>query len=172
MKKVVLLTVLLLLPQLSIAADSDSPLYFGIKYGSMSPDWAGINSGGSIGIDAGYKLGDLFKLAEYATFAVEAAYTTTISKGDAYGGKWDLSTLALYAVARSNGEFYGKLKGGFIYEDASVSLPGFSASGTDSGRSGGIGVGWRFSQAGMLELELTGVEKKMDYLSVAYYRHF
>lgn len=172
MNRVVLFAVLLLFSQSSIAADSS--LYFGIKYGPMDPDWAGISSGNSVGIDAGYMLGDLFGVGEYATFAIEAEYTTVVSKGNAYvpGGEWDINTLALYFVVRSQGEIYGKLKGGFIREDASVNLPGFADSATETDQSGGIGIGWRLDQIGLVELELTGIEKDINYLSIGYYHRF
>jgi opacity protein-like surface antigen len=112
-----------------------------------------------------------------------------------------VETSALYGVYRSSGDFYVKVKAGYLHEK--VKLEGsaqevdifvavqngqpiqvhdtkgtqtftnlgfdkkFKASETDSGFSGGLGAGYKFSEHLFAELEYTRIEADLNYLSAS-----
>ncbi|TCK16994.1 outer membrane protein with beta-barrel domain [Thiogranum longum] len=141
--------------------------YAGAKAGWMDPDIRGFDEATNLGVQGGYTFG---APDTGITWAVEAELTTTISDGDvqAFGssGNWDVDTQAIYGVLRIGDALYGKLRLGFLHEDASASVVGASADGSDSGVSGGLGGGWRANQQLSFELEYTMVEEDIDFYSV------
>lgn len=142
--------------------------YFGVKTGIMMPDVGGwgdaINIGGIVGAPVA-------RLPQ-GTISAEGELTTTLSNGDInyYGttGNWHITTLAGYGVFRTHGPIYLKAKAGLLYENVGASVPGFSATGSDTGLSFGIGGGMRLQHGQSLEVEYTIIESDINLLSIGY----
>lgn len=154
------------------AQAAGSPWYLGVKAGQMMVDVDGLDDASNIGITGGYRLAN-FSLG---SFALEAEYSNSTSKGEAkilnFTGDWDVKTLAFYGVYRSAGDVYFKGKAGYLDEDVSITIAGFSVAGSDSGLSLGLGGGWRISASSSLEVEYTVIEEDIDFLSIGYNYNF
>ncbi len=135
-------------------------MYFGFNAGPMMIDGASfddpVNAGVVIGKEWGVVAGDI---------GVQAEFTTTVNEGSFvyFPDVYDVSinTQALYAAFRTAGPVYLIAKAGVLREE--VDIGGFSES--DSGLSGGIGVGFSLGIA-QLELEYTVVEEDVAYASL------
>lgn len=142
--------------------------YFGVKTGLMMPDVAGWGDALNIGALVGAPVARL----PQGTISAEGEFTTTLSKGDVnyFGvtGNWDVTTLAGYGVFRTHGPIYLKAKAGLLYENVGASVSGFSATGSDTGLSFGIGGGMRLQGGQSLEVEYTIIESNINLLSVGY----
>ena len=163
MKAAGLLPALLLVGNTALA---EGP-YLGAKVGLMDPDISGLDEATNVGLVAGYSFADN---GSNMRWGVEAEFTTTTSDGDVrvggLNGDWDVDTQALYGVLTIGDTLYGKLRLGYLREDVSVSLAGFSADGNDDGVSGGVGAGWRVNDRFALEAEYTFVEQDIDFYSL------
>lgn len=134
-------------------------LYVGLKAGKMSADASGFDDATNVGVVLGYKLNN--------TFALEGEITDSSSDGSfSPSGKWSVDTTALYAVGRWGDQAYLKAKAGILNEDVSVSVPGSSLSGDDTGLSLGIGVGYHLNDRVNIEAEYTIIEEDLDFFSV------
>ena len=135
-------------------------MYFGVNAGPMLIDDASfddpVNAGVVIGKEWGVVAGDI---------GVQAELTTTIEDGTLvvfpYAFPVNIDTQAIYAAFRTAGPVYLIAKAGVLREE--VDIGGFSES--DSGLSGGIGVGFSLGVA-QLELEYTMVEEDVAYASL------
>ncbi len=134
-----------------------SPWYYGAGLGSYRPDvTAGKSAWGVLG-RGGYAL------PWGKGFSVEGELGLSLS-----AGKWayrDLrvSHAAAYAVWRSPGEVYVKLRAGGLYEHVRVG----DGSATDPGASLGAGVGWT-TDYGRFELEYTVIENHIELISLVW----
>ena len=141
--------------------------YGGLKVGAMMNDVSGLDSATNIGLNLGYAFEDYGNGP-----AIEGEYTTSASDGDisinGQSGSWDVDTLAIYGAYRFGGDFYGKVKLGYLHEDGSASGPGGTFSGTDSGASIGIGAGWTLSPQSAIEMEYTVIESDVNFLSLGF----
>lgn len=149
-------------------AQGERPFYFGVKMAQMTSDINALDPATNAGVLVGIPL-----VADRAmSVSLEGEFTSTVSKGDArlsgYNGQWDINTLALYGALRSGGPVYFKAKAGYLSEDVSISRPGVLATGSDSGLSYGLGIGWRLSGGSRLEVEYTLVEKDVNMLSLGF----
>jgi len=148
-------------PGQASAADN----YFGIKAGQMIPDIGILGNTVNLGVMMGFPLNN-------PATSFEAELTSTVSKGDVefYGSEWDVTTLAGYFVYRSQSTTYVKLKAGLLYEDVTIGgfYYGSSSSGTDTGLSLGVGIGWDLGHAHKIELEATLIEADINFISVSY----
>ena len=154
--------VVFLVPGL-VSAQGDT--YFGVKAGSMSVDVDGISDVINAGVLVGYNVNK--------NLAIEGEFTTSLSDGDATisgsQGKWNIDTIAVYAVHRSAGDTYFKGKVGFLNEDISITIPGYVPfSGSDSGLSFGVGVGFEVGKSSRIEFEYTLIEADVNMLSATY----
>ena len=142
-------------------------VYLGAKLGLMDADVSGLDPATNIGVVVGYAFAPV---SDSISWAVEGEFTTSVSDGDidAFGsnGSWDVDTQALYGVLRIGGDLYGKLRLGYLREDASASVAGVSADGSDDGVSGGLGAGWHANEQLSVELEYTLIEEDIDFYSV------
>lgn len=115
-------------------------------------------------MNGGVVLGYEF-LPDYG-LAAEAEFTTSINDGDwsylGVSGNWDIQTSAIYLVSRLGQEVYAKVKVGYLNEDISVTVPGLTVSGDDSGVSWGLGGGYKFTQNVSAEVEWTKIEADAD----------
>lgn len=140
--------------------------YLGAKAGVMKPGISELDDATNIGGVIGYEIGEA---SDNLTWIVEAEFTTTASDGDVevlgLSGDWDVDTQALYAGVRVGTDLYAKLRLGYLRKDVSVSIAGFSADGSDTGASAGIGGGWRLNESVGLEVEYTFIEEDLDFYS-------
>jgi hypothetical protein len=158
-----------LLPALCLIGSSAMAegFYAGAKLGWMDPDFSGFDEATNIGVVLGYT----FSVPDVGvSWAVEGELTTTVFEGDiqVFGssGNWDIDTQAIYGVLRIGGDLYGKLRLGYLWEDASADIAGVSADGSDNGTSVGLGGGWRANQQLAIEVEYTLVEEDIDFYSI------
>lgn len=144
------------------ALAEDSPWYVGMQLGQMRVDLSEFSNTDAVAAIFGYKLNN--------SFAIEGAIGTTGTDGDVtvqgVQGTWSLNTSAVYAAYRSNGNLYFKGKIGYLHEKVNGSIAGTSLSGSDSGGSYGLGVGWRPGDKLTLELEYTRVEKDVSFVGL------
>lgn len=151
---------------LSVSAfAADSPLYVGIKGGTMMVSPSEFEDANSFGLVLGYKLFD----NPSGSLAVEGEFTNSSSEKITIlnvTGKWDIDTKAVYLAYRTSGDLYFKGKIGYLDEDVNVNIAGASISGSDSGASYGIGGGWKLGKSSALELEYTIIETDVDFISL------
>lgn len=144
----------------AMAPAAMADMYFGVNAGPMMIDGASfddpVNAGVVIGKEWGVVAGDI---------GVQAEFTTSIEDGTLvvfpYAFPVSIDTQAIYAAFRTAGPVYLVAKAGVLREE--VDIGGFSES--DSGLSGGIGVGFSLGVA-QLELEYTVVEEDVAYASL------
>ena len=146
---------------------AESPLYIGLKIGTLEADFAGFGKATNLGVMLGYDLHH----DQNGTFAIETEFTTTISDGSvAGGGAWDADTIAATAAYRTAGSAYVKAKIGILRQDLNRS--GGTLNAADSGIAYGAGVGARVNRKVMLEVEYTRLSRDLSFLSLAYITHF
>ncbi|MBI3545191.1 MAG: porin family protein [Gammaproteobacteria bacterium] len=144
---------------------ADNPLYVGLKGGVMMVDLSEYDQATSAGVVLGYKI---FGNAD-SSLAIEGEYTTSSSADInvlGFKGKWDIDTWAAYLAYRIGGDMYFKGKVGYLNEDINVDIVGANISGSDSGLSVGIGVGWKLGKKNALELEYTVIEQDVNFVSL------
>ncbi len=143
------------------ARAGEAAAYFGLKAGVMLPDLADLDAAYNAGMLVGYGRGPV---------AAEAEITTTVLPGDTAlsGVQWDITTLALYAVYRSAGAVYVKIKGGVLYEQVNFDAVGISLQGNDSGASLGLGLGFNRGDKGRVEIEYAVIDSDISLISLAY----
>lgn len=139
-------------------------LYLGIKFGPMIVDDNSFDEAVNGGLVLGYDLAetDLFAVA------LEAEFTDTLADGhigESGVAKWEIETQAIYGVVRVGGGAYLKLKVGYLNEDVTAKASGLSFDASDSGGSGGIGVGLRAGESVYLELEYTVIEEDVEFIT-------
>jgi len=154
MKRQIKLYILLAILGLVMASPATAGEWiFGAKTGRTVINDSAIKThptsvGFMVGYEQGLVLGD---------FAIEGEITNTVSEAelDAGGGKFKVSTKAIYAAFRSAGPLYLKAKAGYLQAD-------FDGT-TESGSSYGIGLGFGIGIMQM-ELELTKTALDPDIL--------
>lgn len=141
--------------------------YVGAKTAWLSPDVSGVSFDAAI--NAGLVLGYVFE--QNFGLAVEAEFTTSISDGKwtylASSGDFDISTKALYFVARPGERAYLKIKAGYLDGDISLKKTGVASFNNDgSGFSWGLGGGFHVTDNFSAEVEWTQVASDIDGLSL------
>lgn len=146
----------------------ESPLYAGLRVGSLSADLPGLEDTAAIALTFGYDV----RTDPNGALAVEAEISRTITDGDiSGGGGWDARTAGAYAAYRTAGAVYVKAKAGYL--DQSINQSGGSTlNADDAGFTYGAGGGWRINSKAGLELEYTSMSDDLRFLSLAYVTHF
>jgi outer membrane immunogenic protein len=164
----VLFTLLTTCVTVAPVAAEESPLYAGLRVGSLSTDFPGFEDTAAIGLMFGYDL----HTDPNGTLAVEAEITRTITDGDVSGGDgWDARGVGAYAAYRTAGDVYVKAKAGYL--DQSINQGGGrTLNADDAGFAYGAGGGWRINSKAGLELEYTSMSDDLSFLSLAYVTHF
>ena len=153
---------------LSIAADITG-LYIGAKSGLLSVDADTTDIKWDDAIPLGLLIGYQVPV-EGGDFALEFEMNKADLDVTVYNqkGSLDFQTIALYGAYRSEGNFFYKLKAGFLKEEItggeSVIFNAVSESGT--GLSVGFGGGVRLANNITIEAEYTIFEADIGYLSV------
>ena len=73
----------------------------------------------------------------------------------------------LFFTYRSAGDLFYKFKLGLSYSDIELITPGLTASTEDVSLAGGVGIGYRFEDYGLLELEYSGDTGDNDLSTIA-----
>ena len=98
-------------------------------------------------------------------FSWEAELNVTLFDGEVGSNtNWDITTIAGYAVFRSEGNIGFKAKTGLAYWDTD--------NDRDMSLSLGIGAGFKIGESGMLDVEYTQIDDSVDYISVGYLFNF
>lgn len=155
---------LVVLPALALAhttqaadpvADREG-LYLGVKgiYSQLKPE--GMENSGGFGL----------LLADHFSNGLGAELEITRSQADIYlldlTDSYTLDTAAAYAVYRSAGSWYYKLRGGLIWKQLKVR----GGESSKSAFAGGLGGGYDFGRL-LVELEYTYVDQDVDQLSLS-----
>ena len=138
-------------------AKSQGHAFYGVKGGFMKPDGKDNDSAGNIGAVIGQPV--------TRNVSWEAELNVTLFDGEVGANKdWDITTIAGYAVFRSEGKIGFKAKAGLAYWDTD--------NDRDMSLSLGIGAGFKMGQSGMLDVEYTQIDDSVDYISVGYLFNF
>lgn len=149
------------------AVAEESPLYGGLRIGTLDADFAGSGKATNVGIVFGYDI----DRDRRGTLAIEAEATATLADGSVPGGgNWDADTIAASAAYRTAGSAYVKAKVGFLRQD--VHRSGGPLNADDSGIAIGAGGGVRLNSKAMLEIEYTLMSDDLSYVSLGYMTHF
>ncbi|AWF82760.1 hypothetical protein BTJ40_19150 [Microbulbifer sp. A4B17] len=132
--------------------------YVGGVFGVMDVDAAG-DSPFNAGVRAGYTWG--------SGWGFEAEVTDSVIEGEYdlywYDYNYSLTTQAVYATYRTQGDIYLKGRIGYLHEELEVDDWGSDYS--DSGASAGFGAGFKLTDKAALELDYTFIESDVDYWS-------
>jgi hypothetical protein len=161
------LTGIVLLGLTASAMAEESPLYGGLRIGTLEADFAGFSKATNVGILLGYDL----KRDPNGTLSLEAEATTTLSDGSiAGGGKWDADTVSASAAYRTAGSAFVKAKIGFLRQN--IHRSGGPLNADDSGITYGAGVGARTNSKALLEVEYSRLSSDLSFLTLSYITHF
>lgn len=124
----------------------------GVKAGQVNTNVEEIDKADTVGIVLGYEfdkpIGNLG-----GTSTVELEYLDA-DETDLFGvGIYDPDMLNLFFTYRSAGDLYYKLKLGLSYSDILIQSPGVNTFSEDVALAGGIGLGYRFGDYGVVEVE-------------------
>ena len=138
MKRFALIISLLASALLSNSAFAEG--YWGVKAATVDLDANNYSNTLNVGVFVGAE----FAQAGSNIISLEGELTTSIIDGDTNvsGIDWSVRTMALYAAMRTSGETYVKLKAGLLDREITLSAAGGSISGSDSGLSWGVGLGF------------------------------
>lgn len=132
-----------------LAAFSDSPSDLRSAYGG------GLN----LGYEFPYR------------FALEGEVTTTVSDGrvDPGGldGDWEVQTVGAFAVWRSPGKAYGKIRLGWLQRDLDVRPDPRAESGTSDEAAASLGFGLALGRRMRMEWEATRIDDDLYAVSYA-----
>lgn len=152
MKKLFLLATPLLAAAIALPAqaEQDPGFYLGLKTGNMDFDISSIDADTPMGVLLGY---------QFNSFAVELEGSNTDINidGSFFGGDTDFTSVALYGVYRTDGQFYFKAKAGIARNEI--------GSISDTGLAGGIGGGINFDQVSV-EAEYTVLDSDVNFISI------
>ncbi|MDP5211158.1 porin family protein [Microbulbifer sp. 2205BS26-8] len=99
---------------------------------------------------------------------IEAEFTGSASDGELDDGSdYSISTQALYATYRTQGDIYFKGRLGYLHEKVKA-----FREVSDDGFSAGIGAGFKLTENLSFEAEYTLVEQDVDYWSGSLVYHF
>jgi hypothetical protein len=157
MKRQIKLYILLAILGLVVASPASADGWiFGANTGTMNIDDSDVSDPRNVGFMAGYEVG-----IGLGDLAFEGEITRTTSDGDLNGAAIKVETEALYVALRTAGPVYFKGRVGTLQEEIKIG----NSSGTDSGTSMSIGVGFSLGLV-QLELDLTRIETDITYVSV------
>ncbi len=144
----------------SVVQADEGQMYIGVKAGSFLVDLDGADDPEPFGVQLGYDFGQNLSLEfEYNTGSAD--YTGFGSTVD-----MDLTTMAIYATFRSEGQGYFLTKIGFLKEELELSNASASENIDDTGLSYGIGGGFKLGDQFALEAEYTIIEQDVDYFGL------
>ncbi|MDP5208622.1 porin family protein [Microbulbifer sp. 2205BS26-8] len=127
--------------------------YMGDEIGMMDADGSD-DSPFNAGIRAGYTWN--------SGWGIEAELTGSMTDGDILDRDFSISTQAVYATYRTQGDIYFKGRLGYLNEEVDVEYFGDAS---DSGASVGVGVGFTLAENISFETEYTLIEEEVDYWS-------
>ncbi|WP_299941424.1 outer membrane beta-barrel protein [uncultured Microbulbifer sp.] len=141
--------------------------YIGGVFGVMNTD-----VGDESPLNAGFRGGYTWN----SGWGIEAEFTGSVVDGelvdfgyDPFRGRVDrgtvdysISTQAVYATYRTQGDIYFKGRFGYLNEEVDVKSFG---NGSDSGASVGVGAGFNLVENISFEAEYTLIEEEVDYWS-------
>lgn len=167
MKKTVSAFIFLLGLSASTWAADDSGFYLGLTVGSDKISVDGLEDASGAGLLAGWKFNK--------NIALEFVGNASDSKADGLlaGCVFEIDTMALYLVGRTEGKFYGKGRIGGLSEtitprDTCVFVDKVSESGLSIGAGGGVHLG----NNAAIELEYTLVEADVNRISMSVIYNF
>lgn len=136
--------------------------YVGIKAGKFMVDTDGLDDPTAYGVYAGYNFDPKFG----AEIEYVGSSDTDIDTGNRIKAEYDLKTYGAYGTYRyqfPNTGLYAKGKLGFAKAEVNASVNDVfgnsgSASGSDTGVAGGIGLGYNFNPN-------MGIEAEYDYVA-------
>jgi hypothetical protein len=157
-------------------AQAAGKIYVGAKGGLVQADNSGFDDTFNVGVYGGYNM--LGRDSQFAadlsggTLAVEGEITLSVTKGDAPGGEWDLTSFGVYAAYRHplTDYFYLKGKLGLVHYDLDTNVAGPN-TGTNNALAAGIGAGWKIGP-GSLEAEITTYESDVLFVSAGFHMNF
>lgn len=164
LKKIVLLSSLLgsaLVFNQAIAADNTGPFFgneakgkwiIGVKGAKIDNNVEDIKDADAVGLVLGYEFDKpIGNLGGSSTFELE--YVTGDTTNLRGIGNYEVNVLNAFFTYRSAGKLYYKLKAGLSYTDILVTTPAFDNSFEDVSLAGGLGLGYRVGDYGVVELE-------------------
>lgn len=144
----------------SVAADTEKrslSFDYAAIGGLMWPDYKNADPG----ITAGVRV--IVSDVTTPSLTLEGEVLQTFSDGKIGSFDFSLGAVAGYLVWRSAGDFNWKIKGGALYERVDVG----DGSETDSGLTGGVGVGFNVGR-GSMDIEASVIEEDVYFFNVAY----
>ena len=131
--------------------------YAGGSAGIMDADVAGDNPF-NVGVRGGYR---------WPTgWGIEGEITTSLTNGKADVGffgsvHYSVDTYAVYGTYRTPGDVYFKARLGLLDEQVDAG----PADGSDSGLTGGAGIGFDVGRSAEVQIEYTYIEQDLNYWS-------
>ncbi len=145
-------------------AFADSGWYVGAKGGLMIHEGSAFDSAFNGGIVVG-----LQGPVKNGTIGLEGEFTASLMDGDINrnnnNASWDVDTIGLFGVFRSQGAPYIKAKLGVVDADDTHRVGFFSQTYSDSNIAFGIGIGSP-QRLGNVELEFTVINEDINFLSL------
>lgn len=140
--------------------------YVGVKVGKFDVDLDGADDPTAYGVYAGYNFDP--------RFGVEAEYVGS-SDADFGNGELDAKTYGLYGTYRhsfTNTGLYGKAKLGVAKTELEATNGNFSASASDTGVAGGLGLGYNVSPNLGVEAEYDFIDSDTNLMTVGAHLKF
>lgn len=148
--------------QSSFAADDNQGTFFGKnapgkwiiggKIAQIDINVPGVSDGDAAGIVLGYEFASSIGDAG-GSATVEFEYLTGDDTIDSLNTNYDVDVANLFFTYRSAGKLYYKVKGGLSYVDFEVNSFDQSSDFNDVSAAFGVGLGYRVSDLGVVEIE-------------------
>ena len=123
----------------------------GAKAGKIDNNVEGLADADAVGIVVGYEFDKPMIGGGSSSFEIE--YLTGDETGLPLDRRYEADVLNMFFTYRSAGTLYYKLKGGLSYSSIDVSGPTGNFNSEDVALAAGIGLGYRFNESGVIELE-------------------
>lgn len=136
--------------------DAPGKWIVGAKLAKVENDADETEDTEGVGIVLGYEFAR--PVGAYGTSTIEFEYIKTDDGDIADGvlGEWDADIYSVFFTYRSAGTLYFKGKIGAQYSSVDISIPGLiSLEADDTSLALGVGLGYRVSDLGVIELEYT-----------------
>lgn len=139
----------------------------GIKAAQIDNNIEDLKDADAIGVVLGYEfdrpIGGLGGRS-----SVELEYLDGDDTNLAGVGTYDPDLVNLFFTYRSAGDLYYKFKVGLSYSDIEITTPGLVGNSEDVALAGGIGLGYRFSDYGKMELEYSADAGNNDLGAISF----
>lgn len=146
----------------ALPASSRFGFYAGVRAGAYQTDVSGINAGMPAGVVLGFGSQEL-----------GAEFDLVVSDMDIQGQNVSYSTAGLYVSYRSSTPLYAKFRVGMV--EQAISVPSGSSTvifESDFGFSTSVGVGKRFSNSLLLDLDYTIVDQDLSSFTLGLNKYF